>query len=145
VIGGFSCASRITQIVLAVSDDDRITGFAKRKPALRRQVAVAGDEALALFAADELSKVRSVGGSRRELRTRRLEHYQRSPAVLEERPDSPLITQLRHELHMLGGDHQALARARCVSSSVPTPHLRGEVIATGDRALPGAQIIARGW
>lgn len=52
--------SRITGLVLAVSDDDQIAGYAKRKAALRRQVAGAGDEALTLFAADKLSKLRQL-------------------------------------------------------------------------------------
>jgi (p)ppGpp synthase/HD superfamily hydrolase len=65
---------RITELVLAVSDDERITGYAKRKAALRQQVARAGEEALALFAADKLSKLREL---RRELATIR-----RAPATL---------------------------------------------------------------
>jgi hypothetical protein len=44
--------------VLAVSDDDRIMGYRERKAALRRQVADAGEDALALFAADKVSKLR---------------------------------------------------------------------------------------
>jgi HD domain len=52
--------SRITRLVLAVSEDDRIVGHAKRKAALRQQVAGSGDDALALFAADKLSKVREL-------------------------------------------------------------------------------------
>jgi (p)ppGpp synthase/HD superfamily hydrolase len=65
---------RITELVLAVSDDERITGYAKRKAALRQQVARAGEEALALFAADKLSKLREL---RDELATIR-----RAPATL---------------------------------------------------------------
>ena len=87
---------RITGLVLAVSDDDRITGYAKRKAALRSQVAGAGDEALTLFAADKLSKLRELRretavdsevsitpGPVRQLRARRLRHYRRSLALLE--------------------------------------------------------------
>jgi (p)ppGpp synthase/HD superfamily hydrolase len=48
------------RLVVEVTDDDRITSYAKRKAALRRQVAAAGDEALMLFAADKLSKVREL-------------------------------------------------------------------------------------
>jgi hypothetical protein len=49
---------RITELVLAVSDDARIAGYTKRKAAPRQQVAGAGQEALTLFAADKLSKTR---------------------------------------------------------------------------------------
>jgi (p)ppGpp synthase/HD superfamily hydrolase len=117
--------ARITGLVLAVSDDDHIAGYTKRKAALRQQVAGAGEEALTLFAADKLSKLRELrrdaafdstdtaAPSRvRELRARRLRHYQRSLALLEERlRDSPLVRQLRDELAMVKGE-QTLARMR---------------------------------
>jgi hypothetical protein len=98
---------RVTALVLAVSDDDRIAGYAARKAALRRQVAGAGDEALTLFAADKVSKLRELhretivnhGVRSRGSRPRRLRHYQRSLALLQERlPDSPLVRDLRDEL-----------------------------------------------
>jgi (p)ppGpp synthase/HD superfamily hydrolase len=102
----------ITALVMSVSDDDRIAGYATRKAALRQQVAGAGDEALVLFAADKLSKLRELcreasgqsnrppaQGRSREPRARRLKHYQRSLALLEERlPESRLVGQLRDEL-----------------------------------------------
>jgi HD domain len=104
--------ARITALVLAVSDDDRITAYARRKAALRQQVASAGEDAMALFAADKLSRLRELRretaldregspavGRVRTLRARRLRHYQRSLAMLEERlPESPLVRDLRHEL-----------------------------------------------
>jgi hypothetical protein len=104
---------RVAGLVSAVSDDGRIDGYGKRKAALRRQVAGAGDEALSIFAADKLSKLRELQREsmvtrdescgpprRRELRARRLRHYQRSLALLEERlPDSPLVSELRDELN----------------------------------------------
>jgi (p)ppGpp synthase/HD superfamily hydrolase len=117
--------SRITGLVLAVSDDDRIAGYAKRKAALRRQVSGAGEEALTLFAADKLSKVRELRreavdseasltlGRTREPRARRLRHYYRSLALLEERqPQSPLVRELRDELAVLQRERELLARAR---------------------------------
>jgi hypothetical protein len=105
---------RVTALVLAVSEDQRIAGYAARKAALRNQVANAGEEALMLFAADKISKVRELsledGGSgagprvsgKSRLRKRRLAHYQRCLALLQERlPDSPLVTQLGAELEDL--------------------------------------------
>jgi hypothetical protein len=116
---------RITELVLAVSDDDRIAGYAKRKAALRQQVAGAGEEALTLFAADKLSKLRELAreaavdraGSgtparARELRARRLKHYQRSLALVEERlADSPLVTALGDEFASLQRERAILALA----------------------------------
>jgi (p)ppGpp synthase/HD superfamily hydrolase len=118
--------SRITALVLAVSDDDRIRGYPQRKAAVRAQVAGAGDEALTLFAADKLSKLRELRreaavdrdprGARSalpELRARRLRHYQRSLALLEERlPDSPLVTELREELLLFRRERSVLAAQR---------------------------------
>lgn len=115
----------ITALVVSVSDDDRISGYATRKAALRQQVAGAGDEALTLFAADKLSKLRelrretsaqSAGGSTpgrpREPRARRLRHYQRSLALLEERlPQSPLVAELRDELESFLRERALLAPA----------------------------------
>jgi (p)ppGpp synthase/HD superfamily hydrolase len=104
--------ARITDLVLAVSDDNRITPYARRKAALRQQVATAGDDAMTLFAADKLSKLRELrretaldddgaqtSGRLRTLRANRLRHYQRSLAMLEERlPESRLVADLRREL-----------------------------------------------
>jgi (p)ppGpp synthase/HD superfamily hydrolase len=115
----------ITALVVSVSDDDRIAGYARRKAALRRQVAGAGDEALTLFAADKLSKLRELRrettaqndgdptqGRSREPRARRLRHYQRSLALLEERlPQSPLVAALRDELQSFLGELPQLAPA----------------------------------
>jgi (p)ppGpp synthase/HD superfamily hydrolase len=113
---------RITSLVLAVSDDGSIAGYARRKAALRRQVAHAGEEALALFAADKVSKLRELRrettgssgqtaatGRTRQLRARRLRHYQRSLALLEERlPESQLVIELRDELRSFLGQDAVL-------------------------------------
>ncbi len=114
---------RIAGLVLAVSDDDSIHSYARRKAALRRQVVGAGEEALSLFAADKLSKVRELrreqiartsmlgGGGAREPRARRMRHYQRSLALLEERlPESPLVNDLREELNACLRERAVLAR-----------------------------------
>jgi (p)ppGpp synthase/HD superfamily hydrolase len=113
----------VTGLVLAVSDDDGISRYGARKAALRRQVAAAGGEALTLFAADKLSKLRELRretgrdrdlGSRlgrlHELRARRLKHYQRSLALLEERlPESSLVRDLRRELEAYQRERTPLA------------------------------------
>ena len=97
-----------------------------RKAALRQQVADAGEEALTLFAADKISKLQELRGETavdawasatpagvRELRARRLRHYQRSLALLEERlPESPLVRELRNEVSRLPRDRAILARTR---------------------------------
>lgn len=117
---------RITELVLAVSDDDHIRGLLDAQSrAAPAGVAGAGEEALTLFAADKLSKLRELRreaaidpagsgtpGRVRELRARRLKHYQRSLALLEERlAESPLVRELRNELASLERERTILALA----------------------------------
>ena len=104
--------SRVATLVLAVSEDEHITGYARRKAALREQVARTGEEALMLFAADKLSKARELHLGPTPARkshsasavitrslARRLTHYRHCLALLEDQlPDSPLVKQLRTEL-----------------------------------------------
>jgi hypothetical protein len=88
--------------VLAVSEDDAIGGYRPRKASLGDQVAVAGLDALAVFAADKVSKARELRTGaplRLELRRRRLDHYDRCLLLLEQRLlDSPLVRTLAREL-----------------------------------------------
>jgi hypothetical protein len=98
--------SKIAALVLAVSEDRGIGGYAERKVALSDQAVSAGDEALALFAADKISKARELRLKRPKLtlrvagdRRRRLAYYRRSLRLLRERlPGSPLVEQLGYEL-----------------------------------------------
>jgi HD domain len=108
--------SRIAHLVQAVSEDQSISGYQRRKAALRRQAAAAGPEALMIFAADKVSKVGelraalSEAARRRESRAeslvppRRLAHFKRCLGMLEEQlGDSPLVRQLGTTL--AGLDH----------------------------------------
>ncbi len=102
---------RIARLVLAATDDSRIVGYTNRKAALRRQVAAAGEDALSLFAADKLSKLRELrrepaldcelsylAGRPRESRARRISHYRACLRLPERRiPGSPLVPDLRDE------------------------------------------------
>src|SRR5260370_32811555 len=51
---------RIAQLVVALSEDPRVAGYAPRKAALRQQVALEGREALMIFAPDKVSKTREL-------------------------------------------------------------------------------------
>ena len=67
--------ARTATLVAALTEDERIRGYATRKAALRRQVEAAGVDALMVFAADKVSKVRELplersGAKRRPLRGR---------------------------------------------------------------------------
>ena len=112
--------ARITKLVLAVSEDQRIRGYAARKAALRHQVAAAGEEALMLFAADKISKARELrveGPKGVDARTQRLRiaHYRSCLSLLQKRlPGSPLVGQLRAELEGLSaGTRLANPPERC--------------------------------
>ena len=104
---------RIARLVAAVSEDESITGYATRKAALRRQVEAAGSDAMLVFAADKVSKVRELsvapeGSEAARLaatvsrtRQRRLTHYRHCLELLERHiADSPLVRQLRTELEL---------------------------------------------
>ena len=94
---------RVGDIVCAVSHDPGIAGYTRRKAALREQVANAGDDALTVFAADKLSKVRELRLADRsgtKVQNRKLKHYRLSLAMLQERlPDSSLVAALAAELN----------------------------------------------
>ena len=99
--------TRTAALVAAVTEDEHITGYATRKAALRRQAEAAGPEALMVFAADKISKVRELPVDRpgveaetvSRTRQRRLIHYRHCLEMLERHlADSPLVTQLRTEL-----------------------------------------------
>ena len=96
---------RVGDIVCAVSHDPGIPGYARRKAALRDQVASAGDDALTVFAADKLSKLRELrlgDGSGIKVRSRKLKHYRLSLTMLQERlPGSPLVAALAAEQEAL--------------------------------------------
>jgi (p)ppGpp synthase/HD superfamily hydrolase len=95
---------RTADLVLAVSEDPGIRTYARRKAALRAQAASAGPEALMVFAADKISKVReySLGKTPKRPSQRRLTHYRRCLNLLERSlPDSPLVVQLRIEFDRL--------------------------------------------
>jgi (p)ppGpp synthase/HD superfamily hydrolase len=94
--------NRVAELVLAVTEDETIGDYAKRKAALREQVSRSDDEALTLFAADKLSKVRELRRRAGTPPRRRLAHYRQSLALLQARlPDCPLSAQLDAELRQL--------------------------------------------
>lgn len=108
---------QVGQIVCAVSHDPGIAGYSRRKAALRDQVASAGEDALSVFAADKLSKVRELrldeSSGAVKVRNRKLRHYRLSLALLQERlPDSPLVAALATELNALSDNRALVARSR---------------------------------
>jgi (p)ppGpp synthase/HD superfamily hydrolase len=106
---------RVGDMVCAVSHDPAIPGYTRRKAALREQVANAGEDALTVFAADKLSKVRELRVGDRsgiKVRSRKLRHYRLSLAMLQKRlPDSSLVAALAAELDALSDGRDVSARS----------------------------------
>jgi (p)ppGpp synthase/HD superfamily hydrolase len=103
---------RVAALVAALTEDQRIDRYDERKHNLRERVAAAGPDALAIYAADKVAKVRELRAQIDHARRgeepaspdldRKLEHYRRSLEMLErELPDHPLVRQLRFELEAL--------------------------------------------
>ncbi len=118
---------RVARLVAAVSEDESIAGYATRKAALRGQVEAAGTDAMLVFAADKVSKVRELsvapeGSDAARLaatvsrtRQRRLTHYRHCLELLERHiADSPLVRQLRTELELRSA---APARRRALAGA----------------------------
>jgi HD domain len=104
---------RVTDLVVAVSEDDRIAEFDARKAALRSQVAASGHDALLLFAADKISNVRALrlalvrsgDGDLTVGLGEKIRHYRRSVEMLEGlEPDAPLVHRLHTELYRLDAE-----------------------------------------
>ena len=100
----------IAGLVEAVSENPAVQDPVERKARLRRQVAGAGPEAAAIFAADKLSKVREIriraagdpGLTSRASVRRRLDHYVASRRMLEqELGGHPVVAALAFELEAL--------------------------------------------
>jgi (p)ppGpp synthase/HD superfamily hydrolase len=100
----------VSDMVQALTGDSSIRSFDKRKAGLRRQVSEFDADAIAVEAADKVTKVRELrahaGTSRQVLSgddgQRRLAHYDESLVMLEQHArDHPLVRQLRFELEAL--------------------------------------------
>jgi (p)ppGpp synthase/HD superfamily hydrolase len=99
---------KVAELVDALTDDPSIEDKQHRRASLRLQVADAGEEAAAVFAADKVSKARELRmeadrGPLGDYDRAKLEHYRESLGMLEEAlPRSELVELLRAELEALG-------------------------------------------
>lgn len=98
---------RVAELVALVSDDPDIPDQEARKDDVRERVRRAGSDALAVYAADKVSKVRELrmlitGGLERRQVEIRLARYRASLVMLQEQMgDSHLVRLLRFELEAL--------------------------------------------
>jgi (p)ppGpp synthase/HD superfamily hydrolase len=101
---------RIAAIVAAVTEDPGIAGYAARKSALRDQVAAAGADAHAVYAADKIAKARELRAQAARAESslddpalqQRLVHYERSLETLRAvAGELAMVDQLAFELWAL--------------------------------------------
>jgi (p)ppGpp synthase/HD superfamily hydrolase len=97
---------RIAALVGAVTEPAREGPYRKRKAALRAAVEAAEDDAVAIYAADKVAKVRelrmALAAGDGAMSAEKREHYMASLEMLERRlPGHPLVRQLRFELETL--------------------------------------------
>jgi (p)ppGpp synthase/HD superfamily hydrolase len=98
--------ARVAALVTAVSEPSVSGSYPERKARLRDSIAAADADAVAVFAADKVAKVRELRMTlaRRpgQVDADKLEHYWASLALLEHRlGHHPLVRQLRFELEAL--------------------------------------------
>jgi len=98
--------TRVARLVAAVTENGNIADYGERKAALRAQVAAAGRDACAIYAADKVAKVRELRARATHfphvLLGRKLAHYRASLETLQGRAhDLPLVDQLEFELWAL--------------------------------------------
>ena len=92
----------VAELVRTVSDPVEDADFARRKALLRDVVAGAGPDAVAVFAADKLAKVRELRAAGAAVEPAKVEHYWASLEMLEQRLQGhPLVRRLRRELEAL--------------------------------------------
>jgi (p)ppGpp synthase/HD superfamily hydrolase len=91
---------RVADLVLAVSEDPGIDGYAARKAELRRRALWSGRQAAAIFAADKLASTRAADGS--STPAPKLEHYAATlDGLCRQYPDLPFLAELQAELRRL--------------------------------------------
>jgi (p)ppGpp synthase/HD superfamily hydrolase len=100
--------AEIARTVVAVSDDPTIDDYAERKQDLRRRSAEAGRDALAVLAADKVTKVRQLRGELTRgavlspTARARLAHYELTLKLMRsDASELPLARQLEFELWAL--------------------------------------------
>jgi (p)ppGpp synthase/HD superfamily hydrolase len=119
----------VAGMVALVSDDPRIDDEEAQKDEVRERVRTGGPEALAVYAADKISKVRELrmlmaGGVSAEQAETKRRRYRRSLSMLErEHADERLVELLRFELEALESLPPAAAGGADVANSGRGRHL----------------------
>jgi (p)ppGpp synthase/HD superfamily hydrolase len=103
--------SRITALVCALTEDDTIGNYQRRKADLRARACAAGPDAGLIFVADKLSNARRMRRGQKAFKKRKVAHYQATLELMRrEQPSLPLLDPLERELSALMRAQQAAAQ-----------------------------------
>jgi (p)ppGpp synthase/HD superfamily hydrolase len=115
---------RVADLVAALTDEESIEDYRRRKEAHRRQVDAAGSDARAIYAADKLANIRAlrrvyagageaVGDELKAPLDDKVAVWEADLALLRSRdPDLALLSELEDQLAGLGADRQGAGQAR---------------------------------
>jgi guanosine-3',5'-bis(diphosphate) 3'-pyrophosphohydrolase len=113
----------VAELVAAMTEDETIEGYEQRKAEHRRRIAAAGEEALAIYAADKLTnlamlrdayreKGEAVGGQLSVPLDLKIALWEADlDTLFEQVPDLPLVREFADEMVGLWGDRVSGARA----------------------------------
>jgi (p)ppGpp synthase/HD superfamily hydrolase len=100
---------RVAELVSAMTEDESISGYRRRKREHRGRVSRAGRDAAAIFVADKVSNSRRMRRGQKRLEARKLGHYAATLELMRsEWPDLPLLGELERELDAVRVDLQRL-------------------------------------
>lgn len=114
---------QVADLVAAMTEDEAIEDYEERKAEHRRRIAEAGDEALAIYAADKLTNLAMLRDAYREKGEAAGEQLSVSldlkiavweadlDTLFERVPDLPLVSEFADEMVGLWGDRVSGARA----------------------------------
>jgi GNAT superfamily N-acetyltransferase len=93
----------ITDLVAALTEEDAIGDYERRKAGLRGQAVEAGPDTAAIFAAEKLASARDLNRTGVMPGPQKLRHYRESLALLRaRRPELPFLDELAEELTRMG-------------------------------------------
>src|SRR5512133_269618 len=100
----------IAELVAALTEDDSLPGYGRRKQALRDQLRAAGSPALDIALADKIATMRHAALTGMRVRPRKLDHYR---ATLELGREARIAAPLCAELEQLLSAAPGRSRTRC--------------------------------
>jgi|SRR4051794_15143645 (p)ppGpp synthase/HD superfamily hydrolase len=112
---------RVAALVEALTEDPDIADYAERKRALRESVRAGGQDAMAIFAADKLARLRAVDRAGDRIDPLKLDHYLSSAALLRESgPASPHVDEVTRRLWIRSAGARPVRQRRRGRSSPET-------------------------